>query len=295
MAFAICVGSAALPLGNALAGPSAGPELAVCVDPANLPYSSDEQPGYENKIADVLAADLHASVRYDWYRPYRNFLKATLLAGRCDVVISVPASLPGLSMTLPYFNSSYVAVMRANDTRHFTSFNDAWLRDARIGVQLVGEDRSETPPSAALTSRNITGHITGFVMRSTREGEYPQGRIVDAVADGTIDVAFVWGPIAGYFARAHGNALRLKNITADPKNPDLTFTYPIAMGVRGTDRDLRDRLQTAIDHHESEIAAILRNYGIPTVPMAGSSDHLPAQSVAQRTTSSVPAQSSGGN
>jgi mxaJ protein len=267
------------------APPAAKAELAVCADPNSLPYASDKQPGFENRIAELLAADQHATLRYTWFAPIRGFLRNTLLAGACDVVIGMPAALPGLpvAMTRPYYAASYVAVTRANDPRHFTSFDDPWLKTATIGVLLLGDDEAITPPQVALSNRGITQHITGFPMRTSHAVANPQSRIIDAVADGTIDVAFVWGPLAGYFAKQHGVALRLDNVTADPKNPEYEFVYAMAMGVRKTDTSLRDRLQAAIDRHQTEIAAILSDYGIPTVLPTEAHVQPSATPVAQKT------------
>jgi quinoprotein dehydrogenase-associated probable ABC transporter substrate-binding protein len=267
------------------------PALAVCADPFSLPYANDKQPGFENRIAELLAADQKADLHYTWYGASRGFLRRTLLAGACDVVIGIPSALPDpkIVMTKPYYAASYVAVTRAGDSRHFTSFDDAWLKTANIGVMLLGDDDATTPPQNALTSRVITQHITGFPMRSVHEVANPQGRIVDAVADGKIDVAFVWGPIAGYFAKPHGAALRLEPVTADPKNPELQFVYAMSMGVRKNDTALRDRLQDAIDRHRPEIAAILSSYGIPTVPLTEPHVQLSANVVAQKVGSPPPA------
>jgi quinoprotein dehydrogenase-associated probable ABC transporter substrate-binding protein len=241
--------------------------LSVCADPTNLPYSDQEHPGFENKIAEMLAADMNAELSYTWQRSYRAFLKRTLLAHRCDVVIGVPTALPGLLVTRPYYASSYAAVTRADDKRHFVSFDDDWLRDAKIGVQLIGADHSATPPQSALAVRNIGAHITGFAMRTAGPEINPQGRIIDAVADGAVDVSFVWGPIAGYFAKRHGDKLKLDAVTEDPKTTGITFVYPMSVGVRKDSAALRDRLQAALDRHRADIAAILASYGIPTVTL----------------------------
>ena len=119
----------------------------------------------------------------------------------------------------------------------------------------------------ALSSRGVNQHITAFPMWSEDGDKSPQGRIVDAVADGSIDVAFVWGPFGGYFAKAHDAALRVEPITSDPQRPDLAFVFPMAIGVRKADTAFRDRLQEALDRHSAEIAAILRDNGVPTVPV----------------------------
>jgi mxaJ protein len=279
---ALCVRADAA---QSVAAPQAGAAgLATCADPYSLPYASDKQPGFENRIAELIAADQHATLHYTWYGATRGFLRRTLLAGACDVVIGLPAALPDLpiAMTRPYYAASYVAVTRAGDARHFASFDDAWLRTANIGIMLLGDDQATTPPQNALTSRGITQHMTGFPMRSTRDIANPQGRIVDAVASGKIDVAFVWGPIAGYFAKPYGAALRLAPVTADAKNPELQFVYAMSMGVRKDDTALRDRLQGAIDRHRQDIAAILADYGIPTVPLSEKHVQLTASVVAQK-------------
>jgi len=252
----------------ATATPGDKPVLAVCADPANLPYSNDKQEGFENKVAAVLANDMHAELRYFWFAEHRSFFRRTLLDGLCDVVISVPDKLSIVGTTKPYFTSTYVAVTRVKDNRHFKSFDDPWLRDARIGLQLVGNDGATTPPAMSLSRRNINQHITGFQMWGAPGDANPQGKIIDAVADGSIDVALVWGPFAGYFAKAHGSELQIEPITADPQVPELTFAFPMALGVRKADTALREKLQVALDRHQPEIEAILRDYGIPQVPQA---------------------------
>ncbi len=268
-------GLLALPAAAATATPPADrPVLSVCADPANLPYSNDRRGGFENKIAALLADDMHVSLHYFWFAEHRSFFRRTLLNGLCDLVVSVPDGFSMVAETKPYFASTYVAVTRAKDDRRFASFDDPWLSDARIGLQLVGKEGATTTPAVALSRRGLNQHITPYAMWSDGSDPTPQGKIIDAVADGSIDVAFVWGPFAGYFAKAHGSKLRVEPITADPKAPELTFVFPMAMGVRKDDLALRDRLQAAIDRHPAEIAAILRDYGVPTVPIPTASPPL---------------------
>ena len=241
-------------------------ELRVCADPSNLPYSNDKQEGFENKIARLIADDFHVELRYFWFAEHKTFLRRTLLDGLCDVVLSVPSGLQPLATTKPYFASTYVAVTRANDARRFMSFDDPWLKDALIGLQLVGKEGATTPPVFALSKRGLNQHITPFPMWSDGSDPTPQGKIVDAVAAGTIDVAFVWGPFAGYFAKAHRTELRLDPLS-DSTQPDLSFVFAMAAGVRKTDTALRDRLQGALDRHAAEIADNLKDFAIPTVPV----------------------------
>jgi mxaJ protein len=244
--------------------------LEVCADPTNLPYSNDHEQGFENAIAKVIGADMHLGVHTVWNMQRRSFFRHTLLAGICDVVISVPSSLPIVATTRPYFTSSYVFVTRRRDDLHLTSFDDPRLRDARIGLQLLGADGANPPPAMALARRGITDHVTGFAMWANDDVADPQGQIVGAVASGQIDVAIIWGPFGGYFAKPFGDALRVDPITVDPRSPGLAFTYAMSVGVRKTDTALRDRVQVALDRHRPEIDAILRGFGIPLVTPAAS-------------------------
>jgi mxaJ protein len=242
--------------------------LAVCADPGNLPYSSTKLDGFENRIAALLASDMHRTLRYAWAPQRRNFFGRTLLAGACDVVISVPAtlplSLPAIATTRPWFTSTYVAVTRTADNLHFTGFDDAWLKSARIGLQLIDGGDVNPPPAMALSRRGITNNITGFSPWNSDE-DAPQARIVDAVAHNAIDVALVWGPFGGYFAKRYGDTLKLETVTNDPATPGLAFTFPMAAAVRRDDTALKDALQSALDRNATKIAAILRDYNIPIV------------------------------
>lgn len=240
--------------------------LAVCADPGNLPYSSQKLDGFENRIAALLAADMHRELRYEWAPQRRNFFARTLLARNCDLVLSVPASLPAalpaVAVTRPWFTSAYVAVTRAADHRRFAGFDDPWLTSARIGLQLIGTGEASTPPAMALAARGLTAHITGFLPWNSAT-DAPQAAIVDAVAHNVIDVALIWGPFAGYFAKPYGPRLHIDTITGDAAAPGLAFSFPMAAATRREDTALRNDVQAALDRNETAIAAILKADNIP--------------------------------
>jgi mxaJ protein len=240
---------------------AAGTSLTICADPANMPYSNAAQEGFENRIAAMFATDLHAELKTIWATQRSGFFIKTLLSGACDAVVAAPWALSArkeFTATRPYFASSYVAVQRAGDPNRFTSFDDPWLKDARIGLQLVGGDDS-TPPGRALTQRGLTAHLRGYSPWTSS-----QERIVQAVASGEIDIAFVWGPIAGYYAALPPQ----KNVTLAPIRVDaamiaVPFVFSMAVVLRKQDTALRDRLQIVLDRHRNDIAALLETYHVP--------------------------------
>lgn len=239
-------------------------ELAVCADPAALPYSNQRLEGFENRIARLLADDLGATLRFTWNMQRRGFLRRTLQSGECDVVIGVPAGLQGLLTGRPYYASSFVFVTRAGRAVP-QGFDDPALRGQRIGVQVLGAEGANTPPVQALAQRGLAEQVRGFPMWGPEDDETPMAHLVDAVADGGIDTALVWGPYAGYFAKRHGDKLRITPVLSDPRQPDLAFRYPMSLGVRRGDTALLQTLQSVLDRRAAEVRRILQEFGVPLV------------------------------
>ena len=242
-------------------------ELRVCGDPDNLPYSSRDESGFENRIAHLVADDMGAKLTWFWQEQRRGFVRKTMGAGQCDVFIGVPAGFERVLPTKPYYRSTYVAVTR-KDGKPFAGFDPDALKDRRIGVQLIGDDLAASPPGYALTRAGATGNVRGF----TIYGDGPAAqRMVDAVAEGQIDMALVWGPQAGWFAHRAKVPL-VVTATAAPVGLPVPFEYSIAMGVRKGDTALRDRLDEILQRRHADIDAILASYFVPTValpPQAG--------------------------
>src|SRR5215208_1499473 len=156
-AAALAVLLACAPTPVRAAAPAAGPEsrrvLRVCADPNNLPFSNARQEGFENKIAALVARDLRADLRYTWAAQRRGFVRSTLGAGECDVVMGVPAGLDRVSTTSPYYRSTYVFVSRRDGAADIRSLDDPRLRRVRVGVQMIGDDYANSPPAHALARR----------------------------------------------------------------------------------------------------------------------------------------------
>jgi quinoprotein dehydrogenase-associated probable ABC transporter substrate-binding protein len=239
--------------------------LRVCADPNNLPFSNQREEGFENRLAQIIADELHATVRYTWWAERRGFVRETIGAGSCDVLGGVPTAFDRVLVTKPYYRSSYVFVSRASRHLRLRSFDDPALRTLRVGVQLIGDDGQNTPPAHALAVRHIIDNVVGFSIYGDYRQPNPPARIVDAVASGDVDVAIVWGPLAGYFARHQPAPLALAPVApvADPTTP---VAFDISIGVSRRAPKLRDEIDAVLERRRADVNRLLDEYGIPRMP-----------------------------
>ena len=235
----------------------------VCADPNNLPFSNRRQEGFENKLAEMLAGALGQSVEYTWWPQRRGFLRNTLNAGRCDVVMGIPAAVEMVLATRPYYRSSYAFVYPADAAYTLDSLDDKVLRGLTIGVHLIGDDYTNSPPAHALSARGLVDNVVGYSVFGNYADESPPGKIVEAVAAREIDTAIVWGPIAGYFAQRHTGALQVVPVKAPAGSETMSFAYDIALGVRRGDEALQQTLDGVLVSQAPAIRALLTDYGVP--------------------------------
>ena len=167
--------------------------------------------------------------------------------------------------TSPYYRSSYVFITRKDRALDIKSFDDPQLRNLRIGVQMVGDDFSNTPPAHALTNRNIIQNVRGYTLYGDYSQPNPPARIIDAVAKREVDVAIAWGPLAGYFAKQSKVPLKIVPVSPQVDQPFLPFVYDISMGVRRGDTELKDQLERILDKRRGDIDRLLADYGVPRV------------------------------
>jgi quinoprotein dehydrogenase-associated probable ABC transporter substrate-binding protein len=258
----------------ALAEMNAAPRvLRVCADPDNLPFSNRRGEGFENKIAQLVAGELHASLRYTWMPQRRGFIRRTLKARTCDLVMGVPSKYDLVLPTKPYYRSSYVFVYPASRPAPLRSFDDPLLRDLRIGLHEAGEDGDNQPPAHALARRGVVRNIVGFPMWGPETMESPQGKVIAAVGDGDLDVAIVWGPFAGFFARRQKVPLAVVPVEPGAGSPRIPFVYDIAMGVRPGEDAFRNELEGVIDRRRRDIQEILQQFGVPLIDVNTDSRH----------------------
>jgi quinoprotein dehydrogenase-associated probable ABC transporter substrate-binding protein len=239
--------------------------LRVCADPNNLPFSNTRLEGFENRLAELVAREMHAKLVYTWWAQRRGFVRNTLKAGKCDVLLGVPASFEMALTTRPYYRSTYVFVSRRDRGVRVASFDDPALRRLKIGVQIIGDDYANAPPAHALAERGMVDNIVGYTVYGDYRRDSPPSEIVHAVARGDVDLAVVWGPLAGYYASREPVAISLTPVSPQIDLPFLPFVYDISMGVRRGDNALRDELDRILVRRRRDIDAILDRYGVPRV------------------------------
>jgi mxaJ protein len=244
-------------------------QLRVCADPNNLPFSNQAEQGFENSIAQLIAEELDARVTYTWWAQRRGFVRNTLNEKSCDLIMGVPSSFELALTTRPYYRSTYVFVTRADRNLDIATHDDPRLHDLKVGVQVVGDDYSSTPPAAALANRGIIDNIVGYSVYGDYSKPNPPARIIDGVVDEEVDVAVVWGPLAGYFAKQQKIPLRLQPVSPRIDPPFLPMVFDISMAVRRADSTFHRRLNEILVRRAASIDSILEQYGVPRVDAPG--------------------------
>jgi mxaJ protein len=252
-----------LPLVSARHLVRASEPLRVCTDPNNLPFSHRDEGGFEDALARLVAGELGRPLsRYFWAQR-RGFVRNTLKAGKCDLIMGVPADSDMVLTTRPYYRASYVFVTRA-DVAVPRSFDDPRLRSLRIGVPLVGDDYRNPPPVHALSRRSIVGNVRGFSVFGDYAKDSPPLDPLRSLLRGEIDVAIVWGPLAGFFARRHAATLQIAPVSPRREAGDL-FVFPVAMAVHPEARELQQALNGVLERKKRAIQELLRDFGIPQI------------------------------
>jgi len=246
-------------------------ELRVCQDPNNLPFSNTQGEGIENRIAQVFGKALNLPVTYYSFPQRLAFIRNTLrykLPGQdypCDIVIGVPVGFDeGVSVTKPYYRSTYALVFpkgkgmdSVSSVGDFLALDPAKLRSLRIGLY----DRS--PASEWLSRHQLLESGVPYPIMNPNPQQYPGEIIEKDLAQGKLDAAIVWGPIAGYFAqRVKSPQLVVLPLKSEP---GLKLDYQMAMGVRYGERDWKQQVEGLIDSRQADIMAILKEYGVPVV------------------------------
>ena len=235
--------------------------LKVCADPNNLPFSNEKKQGFENKIAGLMGAALDLKVEYTWFPQIIGFVRNTLQAYRCDLVMGTVAGDEIMQTTNPYYFTTYVIVYRSDKGLAIDGVQDPKLASLRLGVV------SATPPSDLLVRHDLMAHAKPYQLTVDTRAESPTHQMILDVMSGTIDVGFLWGPIAGYYKKHDKLPLALVPLNDEPGAPRMK--YHIAMGVRANEPEWRRKVNAMILKQHSQITAILRDYGVPLLDEEG--------------------------
>ena len=250
--------------------------LRVCADPDNMPFSNRRGEGFENRIAQQLAGDLGRSIEYTWFPQRMGFVRNTLkkrneTSGRfeCDVIIGVPAGYELTATTQPYMRSTYALVHAAHpELDPLRSADDllklpaARLKTLRIGVF------AQSPGADWLLRNGLLEHAVLYAQQSGDPSVNPALVVGRDLLAGSIDLAIVWGPIAGYLVREHAAPAGWRTLPFTP-DPQIRFDYPIAMGVRFGEKDWQATLNQWIAGHGEQIRQVLDEYRVPLLDVKG--------------------------
>jgi len=247
--------------------------LKVCQDPNNLPFSNAGGEGFENRIAELFGKDLGLPVTYYGFPNRMNFIRNTLRYKLptddypCDIVMGVPAGFDQVSVTKPYYRSTYSLVYPKGKGLDALRSSDDLLalpRDRLATLRIGLYDRS--PASEWLARHDLVDRGVPYLMMNADPSQYPGQLIERDLEQGKIDVAIVWGPIAGFFARrVHSPELAVVPMKSEP---GLAFDFAMAMGVRYGEPAWKQQVEGLLVKHRAQIQAILRDYGVPLLDTA---------------------------
>ncbi|MDZ5645918.1 substrate-binding domain-containing protein [Nitrospirillum sp. BR 11828] len=230
-------------------------ELRICADPNDLPYSNQKEEGFENKVAAIIGQDLKLPVSYVWFPQVMGFVRNTLRARQCDLVMGTVAGDPLMDNTSTYYHSGYMIVTRADAGLTATSVGDPSLADKRFGLVAA------TPPTDLLLRHNLMPRTTSYALTVDTRYESPSRAMLQDLVDRKIDVALLWGPIAGYYIKKE--KLPLRAAFLDPEGEGNRLDFRITMGVRANEPEWRRTVDQALRRHRAEVDTLLAEYGIP--------------------------------
>lgn len=234
--------------------------LRVCGDPGNMPLSSSDGKGFQNQIMRVVAEALGARLVNFW-RPYleRGITRQTFETDDCDVLVDMPTVYRGVLTTLPIYRTAYVMAWRSDRDLDITGLDDPKLKDLRIGVYQTSAIRE------ALKRRGHTANVTVHTVSHNGDliPEQQPSYQLQQVLDGTLDVAAVWGPFAGWYATMKGEPISV--LPVNLMDDDVPLEFDLALGVRPTNAVLKYALEFALDDKRAEVEKILRDFGVPLV------------------------------
>jgi quinoprotein dehydrogenase-associated probable ABC transporter substrate-binding protein len=230
--------------------------LRVCADPRNMPFSNEKGEGFENKLAELLAAKLQKKLDYVFFPQATGFVRMTLGAHRCDVIMGFPQGDDIAQGTNPYYRTSYALVSkRGSGLEDVATLEDEKLKSKHIGI-VAG-----TPPATNMAVNGLMANAKPYPLVIDTRIDSSAMMMIQDLAAGQIDVAVLWGPMAGFYAKSADPPLHVTPLVKETTGPRLV--YRIGMGVRGADQNWKRMLNRLIQENQPAINKILLDFGVP--------------------------------
>jgi quinoprotein dehydrogenase-associated probable ABC transporter substrate-binding protein len=228
----------------------------VCADPRSLPFSNEKAEGFENKLAKLFADKLGKSLAFTFYPQATGFVRMTLNAYKCDIIMGYPQGDPIVQVTNPYYRTAYALVYKpGSDLRGVDTLADQRLKGKRIGI-VAG-----TPPANNMVLNGLMAKAKPYPLVVDTRYDSPSEMMAKDIVSGDVDAGILWGPIAGYYAKQQNPALAVVPLIKETTGPQLT--YRITMGVRYTDQEWKRTLNRMIAENQVEINRLLLSFGVP--------------------------------
>ena len=230
--------------------------LRVCADPRNLPFSNEKGEGFENKLAELFAEKLQKKLDYTFFPQATGFVRMTLSAHRCDVIMGFPQGDELVQGTNPYYRTAYALVAKAGSgLEDVASLNDERLKGKHLGI-IAG-----TPPATNMAANGLMANAKPYPLMIDTRYDSSAGAMMKDLASGEIDAAILWGPMAGYYAKQVNPPLHVTPLVKEKSGPKLV--YRIGMGVRPADQNWKRLLNRLIQENQPVINKILLDFGVP--------------------------------
>jgi len=230
--------------------------LRVCADPRNLPFSNERGEGFENKLAELLATKLQKKLDYTYFPQATGFVRVTLGAHRCDLIMGFPQGDDMVQVTNPYYRTAYALVARVGGgLDDVSTLSDPRLKGKHLGV-VAG-----TPPATYLATYGLVADAKPYPLTIDTRVDSSAEAMIGDITSGAVDAGILWGPLAGYYAKRANPALHVTLLTREASGPPMV--YRIAMGVRYADQNWKRQLNRLIQENQADISRILLDYGVP--------------------------------
>ena len=242
---------------------NAAPVLRVCADPDNMPFSNNKGEGFENELAELVAARLGDELRYTWFSENTGYVPNTVGQSACDLVMGYAQGTGLIDDTNPYYHTSYVLITREDDVdlKGVEALSDPRLKNKRIGLF------ARTPPASILAMHGLASNAKPIETHAGESQSKAAEAMIEEIASGKLDAGLLWGPVGGYYAQRAAVPLAVVPLVKESAGPNTV--YGITMGVRPDDPQWKHQINKVLADNQHDINVILQGYNIPVLDQEG--------------------------